>query len=107
MVNLIIDITTYTAIKLESKTYIFESEFIVNQPPSPVNELVQLSYVLPLQSLHFLPNKLYNKLMQEHIDWYKNDCKFVWAYCRYFWESHVIMPEINIDELEEFIKNNF
>jgi len=85
---------------------LFETEYFTYKPPSPVSELVQLCYVLPLQSLHLLPNKLYNSLMKEHLDWYKNDCNFIWAYCRYFWESHVIMPEIDIDELEAFVMNN-
>jgi 5'-3' exonuclease len=66
----------------------------------------QLCYVLPQQSLYLLPNKLYNSLIKEHIEWYKNDCKFIWAYCRYFWESHVLLPHINIEELEQFVKEN-
>jgi len=82
----------------------FDTEFIKNIKPEPVNELVQLSYVLPKQSLHLLPDKLYKALLKEHADWYKNDCEFVWAYCRYFWESHVLLPHIDIDELEQFVK---
>jgi 5'-3' exonuclease len=85
---------------------LFEREFITNKPPKPVSELVQLCYVLPLQSLHLLPSKLYDNLIREHIGWYKNDCKFVWAYCRYFWEAHVVMPEIDINELEAFVQKN-
>lgn len=81
----------------------FDSEFISNQPPRPVNELVQLSYVLPKQSLNLLPEKLRNEL-EKHVEWYKSDCKFIWAFCRYFWESHVDLPEININELEKIVE---
>ena len=84
----------------------FDTELIENKQPAPVSELVQLCYVLPKQSLKFLPEKLYNKLIQEHSDWYKVDCDFAWAYCRYFWESHVLLPDIDINELEVFVKEN-
>jgi hypothetical protein len=36
-------------------------------------------------------------------EWYKSDCNFVWAYCRYFWEAHVELPEIDVDELEKLL----
>jgi 5'-3' exonuclease len=84
----------------------FETEFIENKPPSPVTELVQLCYVLPRQSLNLLPEKLYDNLVAKHLDWYKSDCDFVWAYCRYFWESHVQLPHIDINELEKFVSEN-
>ena len=81
----------------------FDTEFVEFIKPNPVSELVQLSYVLPKQSLHFLPEKLYNSLLRDHNDWYDSDCDFVWAYCRYFWEAHVLLPHIDIDELEKYI----
>ena len=77
-----------------------------NVPPNPISPLVQLCYVLPKQSLTLLPEPLYNALMSEHPEWYNTNCDFVWAFCRYFWESHVELPEIDITELAEFVKIN-
>jgi 5'-3' exonuclease len=82
----------------------FDTEFVPNQDAKPVTELVQLCYVLPKQSLQFLPETLYKKLINEHIDWYNSDCTFMWAFCRYFWESHVNLPHIDIDVLEQFVE---
>ena len=82
---------------------IFDTEFIPYRSPNPVSDIVQLCYVLPRAALSLLPNRLYFELIKNHDDWYKGNCDFVWAYCRYFWESHVEMNEINIDELERFI----
>lgn len=84
----------------------FDTEFIKNVNPNPVSDLTQLCYVLPKQSLHLLPSDLYNNLVNKKSEWYDNDCEFVWAFCRYFWESHVQLPHIDINELEDFVKEN-
>ena len=64
------------------------------------NEIMQLCYVLPYDSLHLIPNNIRYKL---NMDWYKTDCNIIWAYCKYFWESHVILPTINIEQLTNIV----
>jgi 5'-3' exonuclease len=83
-----------------------ETVFVPLKPANPVTELVQLCYVLPKQSLTLLPKKLYASLISKQEDWYKTNCDFAWSYCRYFWEAHVQLPEININELEKFVNDN-
>jgi 5'-3' exonuclease len=85
---------------------IFPTEFVSLKPFNPVTEIVQLCYVLPRYSLHLLPKKLGNALISNFSEWYPDDCEFVWAYCRYFWESHAKMNDIDIKELEQFLAEN-
>ena len=85
---------------------VFDTVFVLKKPENPVSELVQLCYVLPRSSLNLLPNKLYFELLRKYDHWYKGNCDYVWAYCRYFWEAHVEMNEIDINELERFIADN-
>ena len=81
--------------------FYFETKFIYENDRKPVTAMMQLCYVLPKQSLHMIPKKIHDKVRES--GWYKSDCEFVWAYCRYFWECHVQLPEIDIDELEKLI----
>ena len=81
-------------------------ELVPTLPAKPVSQLVQLCYVLPRANLELLPTKLFQRLISEHPEWYKTNCEFVWAYCRYFWESHVEMEHIDIGTLEKFITDN-
>jgi len=82
----------------------FETEFIENKKQNPVTQLIQLCYVLPKQSLLFLPENLYKALITHKSDSYQTDCDFSWSYCKYFWESHPNLPYIDINELEQFVE---
>lgn len=76
---------------------------IEEKPKSPVRDLVQLCYVLPMASHNLLPLKLADKLKREYSHFYCDKLEFKWAYCKYFWEAHTELPHIRIQELEEVV----
>ena len=79
----------------------WETEILKESQATAVSPYTQLGYVLPRQSLHLLPEKIYKKLIEEYSAWYPTDCHITWAFCKYFWESHVELPHINLAKLEE------
>lgn len=83
----------------------FHTTLIQKQTPNPVSPLLQLSYVLPRDALDLLPQHIENYLINNHPNWYSNNCDFIWCFCKYFWECHVKLPAINLPELENEINN--
>ena len=77
--------------------------FVPAKPEQPVSPLVQLSYVLPPTSMNLLPLPLKVKLLKEKPDWYIGNYNFLWSFCKFFWEAHVELPEIDIKALEEIV----
>jgi 5'-3' exoribonuclease 1 len=82
--------------------------FIHNINLCNMKEITQLCYVLPKQSLHLLPPVLAEKLLNEFSEWYIDTTmeQFDWSFCRYFWESHLITYELDIDKFIETINKN-
>jgi 5'-3' exonuclease len=85
---------------------LFDTQVLPVKQKRPVSALVQLCYVLPHSALHLLPKGIAGKLLEEHPEWYKDHCELLWAFCKYMWESHVLMEHIDVDELEKFIEKN-
>ena len=84
----------------------FDTTFIQNKRASPVSQAEQLCYVLPKNQLSLLPQQFVDKLTDEHCDWYTENAPFQWAFCKYFWESHAELPNIQLDELAYFVSKH-
>jgi 5'-3' exonuclease len=83
----------------------FEMDFISNKSNitnSPFSKLAQLSYVMPKSNLEFLPQNICNFLINNYPELYPENYDFKWAFCRYFWEAHPILPEIPVELLEQW-----
>lgn len=76
---------------------------MISEKNNPVNSLVQLVYVLPKDSLHFLPKNVYENIVSNLISYYPNNPKIIWDFCTYIWESHVDLPDLKINTIEKFI----
>jgi 5'-3' exoribonuclease 1 len=79
----------------------WDMEMLEKKECNPVTPTVQLAYVLPKESSYLLEKDITDKL--NNINHYKENCNIYWAYCRYFWESHVDLPHIDLDKLETLI----
>jgi 5'-3' exoribonuclease 2 len=72
-----------------------------NAGQRPLSPFAQLAYVLPSAYLTLLPDNMRAYLVDSHSELYLEDYRFQWAFCRYFWESHPLLPEVSFDRLSE------
>tara|TARA_Y100001935_G_scaffold145155_3_gene119949 strand:- start:2130 stop:3773 length:1644 start_codon:yes stop_codon:yes gene_type:complete len=82
----------------------FDTTLVPKRDTRAVSELVQLSYVLPGESLGLLPKSIETALLVAYPESYTDKHEFCWAFCKYFWEAHAHIPKVNIEELEEIVK---
>ena len=68
---------------------------------TPLDSIIQLAYVLPFHQLHLLPSHLREILINQYSHLYPTEYSFKWAFCRYFWEAHPVLPEIPLSLLKE------
>ena len=83
----------------------FDNEMISTKNMEPLNVNTTLAYVLPLNCLYLLDDSLKKYLLENWEDYYRDDYRFQWSFCRYFWECHVEFPEIDIDNFNNSIIN--
>lgn len=63
-------------------------------------ELAQLLFVLPPSGHYLLPSDISEKLEQRHR---AKLVRVVWAYCRYFWESHLEFQDQSFTDCSELV----
>ena len=99
-----------TTLTLNSKNNFFIKQ--EEKETHPVSAHAQLAYVLPPVYHHLLPEQ---HVLKEHCIIYKQYydgytlnhdglpvLDFQWAFCRYFWESHIKLPEIPLEVLKKW-----
>ena len=80
-------------------------DFLKVVEPQPIRDVVQLCYVLPKPSLQLLPRQVLESLSNHpnFSSMYATNHHMNWSFCKFFWECHTEMPELDINELEAIV----
>ena len=70
----------------------------------PVKGNVQLAYVLPRCSHYLISEENRDILSNKYGDLYPDKHETQWAFCRYLWEAHAVLPLISSDILDMWDK---
>jgi 5'-3' exonuclease len=76
---------------------LFEESFVSVQHKNdmmPYSSDTQLAYVLPNQGMHLAPDAVSQFIRQHYTEYYPDTYTLQWAFCRYLWEAHPLIPEI-------------
>jgi len=82
--------------------FIHDKVTLSKKPHVPFSPTVQLAYVLPIQSFGNLQSNIQEFLMKNYKSLYTDNIEYCWAFCRYFWEAHPLLPEISLELLEQW-----
>ena len=91
---------SYPPLLRDLKNYVphFDTEFI-EKSDFKFNSFLQLANVLPQSKYHLLPNNVREYIKKNYEYLCNEDFKVKWAFCRYFWESHIEFSDIKINDL--------
>lgn len=82
-----------------------EIDFISpNDKKTSFSPLMQLSYVLPYANHYLLGDAVKKHLNTHYSEYYPEEIQYKWTFCRYFFESHVMLPEMPLDIMEKIEK---
>jgi len=63
----------------------------------PYSMELQLAYVLPRAKLELSKNSAF--LLKNYPENYPEKYEYQWAFCRYFWEAHPLLPKIDLEKI--------
>ena len=89
---------SYPPLMKDLQRYIGEYTHKEQQEPRPFSVDLQLAYVLPRAKLDLSRHKKH--LLAKYPENYPEKYDFLWAFCRYFWEAHPVLPDLDIAFLE-------